>query len=303
MHFLMAGDEKYFIFMRENCVQVRTHYPNNPIYIYDFGLSKLQIEQLAAEFQPIEIINWHDNIENYQDIWESTSEEQRRKLALALNARQTGLRKRLRKALFKRFPNGRLAQSMKRRAVRFENLLLQKIKCMRDASDRAANERLVFLDADALLFQPIDDAFDDKSDITLTVLSELSWEHNKCFVFNSGVIYFGPNPQTRNRFLDAWWAESQVNAEWLREQTSLVRLIEKSVSRDAIVVGTQVEMVTDSGPVQIRLEACDEFNFFDMENREIEGFPDARVYHFTGRRQEPEMFWSLLSSLRDKYSQ
>lgn len=303
MHFLMAGDEKYFIYMRENCAQVRKHYPKAPLHIYDFGLTADQQRDLEAQFQPIQVIDWRENIEDYKGIWNRTSEEQKRKLALAMNARHTGIKKRLRKAIFKRFPNCSLAQNMKKKAVRFENILIQKIKCMRDASERAPNERLVFLDSDALLFQPIDDAFDDKTDVTLTVLSELSWDHNKCFVFNSGVIFFGPNTQNRNQFLDAWWAESQVNDEWLREQTSLVRLVEKSVAREAFIPGSRVELSMNCGSVQVRLEACDQYNFFDMENRELETFPDARVYHFTGRRQEPDTFRSLLKSLREKYPQ
>lgn len=303
MQFLTAGDEKYFIYMRENCVQVRRHYPQNKIYIYDFGLTAEQISDLETSFQPVEVIDWKDKIDDYKELWASTSEDQKRKLALALNARQTGWRKRLKKAFFKRFPNSGFAEKMKAQALRFENLLVQKIKCMRDASDRAGDERLVFLDADALMFQPIDDAFDDETDVTLTVLSKITWDHNACFVYNSGVIFFGPDARLRNRFIDSWWEETKTNQEWLREQTSLVRLVEKSVARDAVIPGTRAVMTAGGASFRLRFEACDEFNFFDMENREVETFPDARIFHFTGRRQQPDVFRSLVSSLRQKYAQ
>ncbi|NQW00102.1 MAG: hypothetical protein HQ483_10425 [Rhodospirillales bacterium] len=289
--------------MRENCAQVRTHYQDAPLIIYDFGLKTDQIAELERRFQPLEVVNWHAKIEDFQGIWESTSEPQKRKLALALNARQVGIRKRLKKALFKRFPSSRFARAMKIKAIRFENLLIQKIRCMRDASDRAADDRLVFLDADALLFQPIDDAFDTTADITLTVMSKISWAYNACFVLNSGVLFFGPDRQLRNRFLDAWWSEAHANDEWLREQSALVRMIERSVPRDDFAPEKRVTVDLDGGPVRLRFVACEEFNFFDMENRESAAFPDSRIYHFTGRRQKPEIFRAILATLRQRFGQ
>ena len=46
-------------------------------------------------------------------------------------------------------------------------------------------------------------------------------------IINAGVIYFGANSTARNAFLDAWWYQALETNEWLREQESLVRLLEK----------------------------------------------------------------------------
>ena len=40
------------------------------------------------------------------------------------------------------------------------------------SSERTCEERLVFLDAEAMLIKPFDDAFNDQSDITLTLVGK-----------------------------------------------------------------------------------------------------------------------------------
>lgn len=298
MHFMTAGDQGYAFLIRENCTQVRALYPDAPILVYDYGLTDAQRTDFEQSFQPLTVIDWRDQLDALPDSWKIMDEAQKRKLALAYNARKTGWKKRLRKTFFKRFPNSGFANRLKDTAIRYENLMVQKIAIIRDASVRAADDTLVYLDADAMVFKPIDDAFSDDADITVTLLNKQSWEHNACFIFNAGVIYFNADTAARNRFIDAWWEGAERNDEWLREQSALVRLVESQTPREAFVPGKNTTLTLDGAPVRVRFEACDDYNFFDMENIEPEDFPDSRVYHFTGRRQQPAMFHDIMAYLR-----
>ncbi|MBT4464023.1 MAG: hypothetical protein HOC60_05010 [Rhodospirillaceae bacterium] len=298
MNFLAAGDANYFFLLKQNCIQVRALYPDARILIYDFGLTGSQVAELERSFQPLEVIDWKSRIEDIGDFSAHASTEQRHKLALAFNERKRGFKKRFRKFILKRFPGSAASKAAENRALRFENLLAQKIRCMRDASGRIGAEPLVFLDSDAMLFKPIDDVFTDDADVSLTLIDNISWQQNFCFVLNSGVIYFGANVPARDALLDAWWGETLVNQEWLREQTALVRLLERAGGQEMFKNYHTESLNLGGVDVRVRMLPCAEYNFYDMENVEPEDFPDARIYHFTGRRQQPAMFASIMDYLR-----
>jgi hypothetical protein len=99
------------------------------------------------------------------------------------------------------------------------------------SSERTGDDRTVFLDAEAMLFKPFNDAFNDQSDITFTLVGKPSWDHNACFIINSAVICFSANVAVQNTLLDAWWEEAKQNDKWLREQSALVRMLERTVPR------------------------------------------------------------------------
>ncbi len=67
----------------------------------------------------------------------------------------------------------------------------------------------MFLDAEAMLIKPFDDAFNDQSDITFTLVGKPYWDHNACFIINSTVIYLSANVAVQKILLDAWWEEAK----------------------------------------------------------------------------------------------
>ena len=67
----------------------------------------------------------------------------------------------------------------------------------------------MFLDAEAMLIKPFDDAFNDQSDITFILVGKPYWDHNACFIINNTVIYFSANVAVQNILLDAWWEEAK----------------------------------------------------------------------------------------------
>jgi hypothetical protein len=298
VNFMVAGDRNYFYLLRENCAHVKARYPDARILVFDFGLTATQRAALTGGWTNVVVIDWTAAVDDLGAIRETTPPDQRAKLALAVNARKTGLAKRVRKFMLKRFPSSATARRAETRALWFENLLIQKIRCMRHASGLCAGEPLVFLDADAILFEPIDEVFAAGADVTVTLLDDKhNWERDQCSVLNSGVIFFGPDTGARDAFLDAWWAETKATREWLREQTALVRLLHRQApelfapyrSQDVALAGRRVA---------VRMVPCSVYNFCDMGGREAADFPDAKIYHFADRRQEKRRFFPLLAALK-----
>jgi hypothetical protein len=295
---MMAGDTSYFHLMREGVFQISQIYPNARILIFDYGLLRNDINILSELSRRIEVIDWRPNIDDLSLVENDVNENQKHNLALAFNARRTGFIKRFRKFILKRFPKSSFSKKIELKALRFENLLLQKIKCIQHASQLCGGERLVYLDADAILFETIDDVFEAGADVNVTLIDDLpTWGTMSNIIINAGVIFFGANSAARNAFLDAWWLQALETNEWLREQASLVRLLEKE-SREMFRVNSSALLKFNNVEVKVRFLSCDQYNFIWMENSSPETFPDARIFHFTSRRQEKKLFWEILNYLR-----
>ena len=300
LNFMMIGDANYFHMMRENVQQIISIYPDSRIFIFDYGLNRENKEILTASSGRIEIIDWQSQLDDISIIKRNLSDDLKRKLTMGYNARRTGFLKRVRKFFIKRFPESGVVQKVEYAALRFENLLLQKIKCMQHASHLCAGEKLIYLDSDALLFKPIDDVFEAEADINITLIDGLPcWDINNCSIVNSGVIFFNANTEARNAFLGEWWEQALVTDEWLREQTAITRLLEKE-SRAIFEIERSTALSFGGVETKVRFLSCNEFNFFQMENREFDSFPDARIFHFTDRRQEKDLFNEILSHLRNR---
>ncbi len=299
INFVVAGDHKYFYLLEENCAHIKSVYPDARIILFDFGLTAEQAAKIGGECPNLEIVDWTGPVNDLSQIRATTPPDQRHKLAIAVNARKTGVLKRFRKFMLKRFPQSGIAKRAETRALWFENLLAQKILCMKHASGLSPGEPLVFLDADAILFEPVDEIFAEAADVTLTLLENRSWGENECAVINSGVIFFGPDTGARDAFLDAWWAETLVNQEWLREQTAMVRFIERQAP--ALFEPGRLETLDLNGAaVRLRMVSCDTYNFCDMADKDPSEFLHAKIYHFADRRQEKGQFFPLLTALKSR---
>lgn len=293
--FILLGDRKYHFLIAENCKRVRAIYPDTSILVFDCGFTPSQVAALGAG--GVTVVDWRPRMEDPETLRATLSPEQLSKLTLAFNARRTGLRKRFRKFMLKRFPRSKIVSGFVDDAVLYESICMEKIRCLRHASDVCGAAPMVFLDADAILFAPIDEAFAGGADVTVTLIDgQTTRQHNHCFVLNAGVLFFGAGVEARNAFLDAWRRESLANHEWLREQTALVRVIEREAP-DVFEAWREAWLRLDGRSVHLRVVPCHIYNFCQMENVDPESFPAANIYHFTGRRQQPETFRRLLHFL------
>ena len=87
---MVAGDDKYFYLLRENCAHVKARYPEARVIVFDFGLTPGQVASLGAEWPNVEVVDWTAQVDDLSQVRETTPPEQRRKLAIAVNARRTG---------------------------------------------------------------------------------------------------------------------------------------------------------------------------------------------------------------------
>lgn len=291
MHFILACDTHYFHLLEINCRHIRALYPDAHLFIYDYGLKPKERRILQRRFSQLKIFPWQKKIKDWPMIAENITPAQIDFLSFAYNSRKRGIRKRFRKYCMKRFPQSSFAQRQRDKALRFEYLLMLKIDCMRHASAQCPDEPMVFLDTDAILFQPIDEVFSIDADVSLTILdaNDHTYDENFCFVFNSGVIYFNRDAKKREAFLSAWWEKALGNNEWLREQSSLVRLVSAQAG-EALAAGDTYPLSLEGETVKVHLLPCHSYNFFRTDVVDFANYPDAKVFHFTGYSQTKSVF-------------
>ncbi|MGE5505515.1 MAG: hypothetical protein ACM31L_13925 [Actinomycetota bacterium] len=274
--FVIMGSGKYYPLLAQNVEQIRKVYPDARVLVYDWGddTGRARFSHPAAG---VEVIDWTARISDVDALAASIPERQRVDLAISYNARFTrDLRQRLRKAVLKRWPRSILARPLIRAGLVFENMLVQKVPCMIDASRRVGEGRMVFLDADAFLVRPLDDLFDGHDfDVAVTLMARPNWEVDRCSVVNSGVIFFGARPGPRGAFLAAWNEAVGRCTEWLREQTGLVRML-AGPAPDLFAPWNTAEVALGGQAVRLLALACAEFNNTDRDTA-FDG--NARVIH------------------------
>ncbi len=234
--FVVMGTLKYYPLLTMNLELIRAQYPDAAILVYDWG---------GPDFKPhfiypgslvsdpkgqITVIDWGYRIQDTSALEADLTPAQRVDVAIKFNARfQRTLGQRIRKKILKLAPNSLLAKPMITAGLRFENMLMQKIPCMQDASSRVGAGRMVFLDADAFLLQRFDELLIRADyDVAVTLIEKPCFDLDKCAIVNSGVIFFGPKQTKRDLFLAAWHQASLTCREWLKEQTALARMLESA---------------------------------------------------------------------------
>ena len=227
--FVVMANCKYYKMLGINIKHISKVYPNSSILVYDWGdenyCSKFVLPDGAGNAT---IIDWTNQIREIEHLECQMDREQQIESAIKFNGRfNRTFRQRMNKKFLKMLPNSAYSKRLIKRGIMFENMMMQKIPCMIDASLRIGDGRMVFLDADAFILKNIDEVImRDDFDVAITVVESQCFEQNKCAAINTGVIFFGPNQLARMAFLRNWLDASRVCQEWLREQTSMVRMLQ-----------------------------------------------------------------------------
>ena len=235
--FVIMGNYKYYHMLETNIIQILKVYNQSNIIVYDWG-DKEYRQNFVFDSPNVTVINWSESIKDTRQLESSLDRNQQLDLALRYNARfERTFLQRLKKKLLKSWPGSPLTKPLIKSSLVFENMLMQKIPCLIDASARIQSGPMIFLDADAFILKNVDDVLGrDDFDVAITLSADPCFQVNHCSVINSGVIFFGPSAKKRGAFLNAWRQASLVCAEWLREQTSMVRMLEAT---DAMVFRDQ----------------------------------------------------------------
>lgn len=297
--FMLAGDKNYATSLTL-CVQaIHKLYPTATTRVYDWGLLPEQRASIAAISQNVQLIDWATQVPTPQP-YRSYPSTFRHALLEHYTFIPAGT-KAPHKLLLRWLHSIRLRKFLTRQ-LWLENMFIEKIRVIKDAHQAVGHANLVFLDADALLVNTVDELLDDKADITVTVRrpQEVSWQPNRVQVVNAGVIFFGQNSANRAALIDAWYAEAITCKEYLTEQSGLSRVAALGCN-DFTNPPTTPQPVTLNGTnVTMRYVPCETYNFNWVEQltEKPELADSVKILHFKGARHQLAQFIPLWDSVR-----
>ncbi len=307
IHFLIAGDAGFFPTIHECMVRINRHHPNAAIHLYDWGLEGEQTAQLQNAVTNLSITNWKDNIaamrRETMALRDVPLDTVHINLAKRHNVKfETGIRKRIVKACVKYLPRSPVSKFAVRRAIFYENLLIEKIRCLRDLSRSLGDGAVVFLDADAVLLTNIDDLFDQPFDAAFTMLRKEHYadQDGFCLCVNSGTVYLGPDKQKRDAFLDLWLEEAMNYTGYLSEQAALSIILSRNKEDEKELFST-VSVNSNESEFNILLLPCDIYNcFYFFQSESIDELAEVKVVHFIGNTFYKEEHAHLVRGLLER---
>ncbi|MBI2236767.1 MAG: hypothetical protein HYU60_07460 [Magnetospirillum sp.] len=297
--FVLMGNHKYYHLLSVNIGCIRAVYPDAPILVYDWGDERYRPKFGAeAAASDVTVIDWGTAIRDTAELESQIDFGRQVDLAIRHNARfQRSWRQRLRKKILKTLPGSALARPLIRAGLVFENMIAQKIPCMADASKRIGGRRMIFLDADAFILKDVDDVMSrDDFDVAVTLMGNPCFDFNNCSVINSGVIFFGDRCGRRDAFLGEWLAACAGCNEWLREQTSMVRLLEAG-DKAVFTEYTLVDVPMAGQHVSVLSLPQRVYNNSDHQCLSSGTIP--RVVHFANTAQNDKYLEELKKQLRE----
>ena len=251
--FIVMGNYKYYRLL-ELCVRhISKAYPEAEIIAYDWGDEQRRstlAERLHAPHMTV--VDWAERINDIEWMRRVLPFAMQVDLALRFNARfQRTFAQRVKKKLLKVWPSSLFARPSIDAGLRFENFMMQKIYCINDAAQRVGARKMVFVDADAFVLSRFDEMLQrDDYDVAVTASENPCFDHNHCTSLNTGVIFFGSDAANRQVLLQAWLNGALECHEWLREQTALARLIERT-NRAFFTASEVVEAQMDGATIRL----------------------------------------------------
>ena len=307
IHFLIAGDAGFYPTIHECMVRINRHHPDAAIHLYDWGLEDEQAAKLRDAVTNLSITDWKENIATMRRATMALRDVPLDAVHINLAKRhnvkfEEGIRKRIVKACVKYLPRSPVSKYAVKRAIFYENLLIEKIRCLRDLSRSVGNEAVVFLDADAVLLTNIDDLFDQPFDAAFTTLREEHYAQQDgfCLCVNSGTVYLGPDRQKRDAFLDLWLEEAMNYTGYLSEQAALSIILSKNIE-DGKEIFSTVSVQSNENEFNILLLPCDIYNcFYFFQSESIDELADVKVVHFIGNTFYKEEHAHLVRGLLER---
>lgn len=275
INFLTIWDKNYFHTILFSVKQINKIYPESEIIIYDWWFTEKQKIELN-ENRNIIIENW-------------------KIINLNLKLKYTGdilLNIYLFFAKYLIF----LRKSRYKKLVNRENMLANKVLCFLDYNNKY-KENFIFLDWDAFIINKIDFTKID-SDIWLTIRRshELNFKKWVCRLINSGVIFFLWWFEKNKLFLKKWENEMYVNNEYLIEQSSISRIIEKYNKKLFYIDKENIIIELSKKKISIKPLSCEVYNYNWIE--EWIDKNNIKILHFKWWRHTKEIFKELLRIIK-----
>lgn len=301
--FVLIASHGYRDLASRNAALLSKIYPRCRIVYFDCGPGEIKTLDCGPGVA-LDTVDWRAEVTNTRHLEEHYDPERLCQIVIDFNSRSRGPTKRLKKWFLKRNRESWVARRVREQALQYENMFVQKVVCLLEASRRIGNHPFVFLDADAFLFETIDELFELEADVAMTIVptDKIDFARNHCVVINSGVIAFGARADARQALLDAWYEKVLETTETWREQTALVRFLE-SRSETLFAAGRTESLRIGEHDVAIAILPCEEYNLYhiyeDYRDRP-EDIPRAKVYHFANLAQNSRDFERIFTVLRER---
>lgn len=262
---ITIGDEPYYITIEKSIEQFNKIYPDGSIWVYDWGFTQEQRDQLRL-FDSINIISWE--FENkirqyYLKILEVGSKIPPFDFELLERARS------------------KVARDQK------EWILCQKPHVFYDCINKINEGPLIFLDGDAILNNSLPVLESEKFDVGVTLRPhdeiEAAKKRGDYHVLNSGVIIWNCSPRKAQAFVGAWIDRMEECDLPLQEQSSLSKLIEEQNSDIYDDFGNVGQIDTGEHQIVVKILDCREYNYNWVEKGWGE---NNRILHFKSGRYE-----------------
>jgi hypothetical protein len=288
-HLLTMAEEKYFGPLTIAIKQALRLYPNATYTIYDVGLTAEQRRVLSDTSPQVKIVPWtivyHSFYFDFPTVYVI-------KKSLGL------IRGEIRKRILKLDRNKSLQGLFDQRE--FEIKIFNKLLIINHYSE-TSKQNFIFLDADAFLINAIDEILTDTSvDFGFTVRRkhELSFIKNDCKLLNTGVIFFKGGYEKNNCLIQAWLAAASESREFIAEQTSLSRLLER-LKPDIYHQTDKVHSLQLNGQtLRIKLLPCEIYNYNWIEEFNVEQHKDTvKILHFKSGRFKTPLFETIARTL------
>lgn len=308
---MMAVDAAYLRMAIVNLERLSQLYPNSRVLIYDYGLTDGQKQRIGEQYQNAEVVPWEARFYDTPNrTWRLPPEEALRRVRDYVT-RFPRWRKKSAKFVIKRFPGSRWARRVYEQYDRWENLVLQKVACLLDASKKVGPAPMVFLDADAIIFRRLDVLENIDFDIGLMVERPDSqiFSADMCTGIKTGVIFFGANEEARIVFLENWWLKCLSTARRYTEQSGLFGLLEAVAAglfRTAdgkTIVPENVRETAVVGGVKVILQMLQnsQYNHVLSEEASKLDISNVDIVHFSHDMQQAKKFDRAVAELSRRY--
>ncbi|WP_162562598.1 hypothetical protein [Salinigranum rubrum] len=270
------GDADYFATISKSVEKFHSIYPTGKAYVYDWGLTEAQREELRS-YGPTEVISWG---------WREMS----RHYVLTLGEYLTGSpawRWAESVPIAGGFLRERVAPYVQRE--RSEWYYCQKPYMIRDCVARGSGRKLIFLDGDAVIINELPILADDSVDIGVTLRPheeiEAARERGDYHVLNAGVLIFNCSAEKVHAFTSEWIDRMHDCDLPLREQSSLSKLIQSIDPNIYQNFGNTGVLSVSGQNIRVKILDMREYNYNWIED----GWDRSknRILHFkSGRHDE-----------------
>lgn len=276
INFLTIWDKNYFHTILYSVKQINKIYPDASCIIYDWGFTADQVKTLN-KYSNVHIQNW--KIKELKIVLKYT-EISWVNLYLFFANKLNFLRNRKYYKLLKK-----------------EIMLANKVYCFQHYNEKF-KENFVFLDGDAFIIDKLEiNSIDADIGLTVRRRHELSFKKWKCRLVNSWVIFFLWGYKKNKIFLQEWIKEMYLNHEYLIEQSSISRILEKINKKIFYAKLDSVFLKRIKYKIKIKPLSCEIYNYNWIEELNEENIKNVKVLHFKWWRHTKTKFNDLIKWL------